>query len=214
MSEYRPLDDFAHPRDHSSRVVPLWVNGSPPYEMSLSDHTLAFGGRLVGSPSEPMVLIITNTGFKPLTITSITVDGDAFSIGEYESRVLDAGKILAVPVVYRPPIFGVNYGVLEISSVEAGTKKVRLLGSGVWNYAGAVDTAIDNLWKFLQRATRPALTTNGPIIDLGNTGIEFKNEISVGDGSDVFVYSINNAGNQPLIIDNIAISGDFELVTE
>lgn len=217
MSDKRPfvpLDAFTHPRDHSSRVVPLWVNGSPPLEMSLSEHTLAFGGRLVGTPSEPMVLIITNTGFKPLNIESILIDGDAFSIADFVPRVLEANKILAVPVIYRPPVFGVNYGTLVITTKEGITKQVRLLGAGIWDYVNAVNASIEKLWGFLQRATRPALTTNGPIIDLSNTGVEFKDEVPVGDDSVEFVYVISNAGNQPLIVDNFHVTGDFELVTQ
>lgn len=216
MSErpFVPLDAFTHPRDHSSRVVPLWVNGSPPLEMSLSEHTLAFGGRLVGSPSEPLVLIITNTGFMPLNIESVLIDGDEFTITPVAPRVLEANKIMAVPVTFRPPKFGSNYGTLVITTKEGITKRVRLLGSGIWDYVNAVDAAIENLWGFLKRATRPALTTTGPILDLSNTGVEFKDELPVGQDSDIFVYVISNAGNQPLIIDNMVVTGDFELVPE
>lgn len=207
-----PLDAFTHARDHSSRVVPLWVNGSPPLEMSLSDHTLAFGGRLINTPSEPLVLIITNTGFKSLTIKSVTVLGDQFSITPVLPRVLEANKIMAVPVVFTPVDFGVNYGTLVIETEEGITKRIRLLGLGVWDYIGAVDSAIEKLWAFLKRATQPALTTNGPLVDLSNTGVEFKGETLVGEESDEFVFVINNAGNQPLVIDNITVTGEFELV--
>jgi hypothetical protein len=214
MSErpFVPLDAFTHPRDHSSRVVPLWVNGSPPLEMSLSDHTLAFGGRLINSPSDPLVLIVTNSGFLSLNIETVTITGEQFSIQPILPRELEAGKIMAIPVTFRPTEFGVNYGTLVITTKEGLTKKIRLLGAGIWDYVNAVDNAIEKLWAFLKRATQPALTTNGPLVDLSNTGVEFKGETLVGEESDEFVFVINNAGNQPLVIDNITVTGEFELV--
>lgn len=215
MSErpFVPLDAFTRPRDHSSRVVPLWVNDSPPYELTLSHHTLPFGNSQVNVPSDPLVLKVVNTGFQPLTVESVTVTGEAFSIPVGSPVVLDGGGgRLLVPVTFRPPVYGVHYGELVITTKEGIVKKVRLIGAGVWDYVNQVDGAITSLWEFLKRATRPALTNNGPVIDLGNTGVEFKGELVVGEETSDFDYVIANAGNQPLVIDQLTITGDFEII--
>lgn len=216
MSEQRPyvpLDAFTHPRDHSSRVVPLWVDGRPPYELTVSVHTLAFGGQQVGVKGDPLILKITNSGFQPLHIESILIVGDTFEMSPVAPHVIEGGGgVTLVPVVFRPPEFGVHYGKLVITTKEKVNKEVRLIGSGIWDYVSQVDNAISNLWAFLQRATRPALTTNGPIMDLGNTGVEFKQELIVGEEQADFNYVVSNAGNQPLIINNLIVTGDFEII--
>lgn len=216
MSEQRPyvpLDAFTRPRDHSSRVVPLWVDGRPPYELTVSTHTLAFGGQQVNVEDDPLILKITNSGFQPLHIESILITGPAFSIAVVAPHVIEGGGgVTLVPVIFRPPVFGVHYGKLVITTKEKVNKEVRLIGSGIWDYVNQVDSAISHLWAFLQRATRPALTTNGPIIDLGNTGVEFKQELIVGAEQADFDYVVSNAGNQPLIIDNFTVTGDFEII--
>lgn len=216
MSEdrpYVPLDNFTNPRDHTSRVVPLWVNGRPPFDLSVSEHTLAFGGQLVNSPSSPLVLILTNTGFKSLFLETITIEGSEFTMADFTARELEPNKIYAIPVTYTPTEFGTDSGVLRITTTEGITKQVRLIGTGIWDYIDQVGNAIERLWAFLQRATRPALTTDGPIIDLSNTAVEFSTELPVGSDSEVFDYVISNAGNETLYIDNIQVSGEFELVT-
>ena len=200
MSErpYAGLDAFTHPRDHSSRVVPLWVNGSPPYEITLSEHTLAFGDRLVASPSAPYELVIKNTGFQPLNILSVLSDSDMFTITEVPAQPLLAGQSLIVPIVFRPDGFGVYSGLLTIVADQGIELVVRMIGAGVWDYIQQVDLAIEALWGFLVRATRPAITTNGPLLNLDNTNAEFPIELPVGTPS--------------ATIGNFAVTGDFAIV--
>lgn len=215
MSErpYAGLDAFTHPRDHSSRVVPLWVNGSPPYELTVSEHTVAFGNRLVASPSAPYNLLIKNTGFQPLNILSVTSDSDMFTIPVIPVQVLEAGQTLTVAIVFRPEEYGVYSGSIHIVADHGIAKTIRLVGAGVWDYVQQVDIAIEALFEFLVRATKPAITTNGPLLNLVNTAAEFVTELPVGTPSATIDFPISNAGNQALTVGNFAVTGDFAIVS-
>lgn len=216
MSEerpYVPLDKFAHPREHSSRVIPLWVNGAPPHKLGISPEILDFGGQLLNGQTVPLTIILTNTGFMPLDITSVALVGAAFSMQPVAARTLEPGQILAIPIVFAPTDIGLSQGTLTISIAELGIRTVAIKGTGTWDYIAQVDTAINRLWGFLQRAVRPALTDSGPIISLPNTSIEFATEVPVGDDSELFLYTISNVGSQNVVLDNLQVTGDFVLVT-
>lgn len=207
-----PLDAFTHARDHSSRVVPLWVNGSPPHRLSLSDSTVSFGGRLINTPSEPMKLTLTNTGFNPLTFSEFQIDGDDFAIVSELPVKLPAGKSVDVYLTFTPSSYTAITGKLVIKTTRGLTYEVVLEGIGIWDHIAVVDLMLNGLWDFIKRAVRPALVSTGPQVSLSNTTVLFADLVEVGAESGVMTLTITNAGNRDLVISDLTISGDYEII--
>ena len=118
---------------------------------------------------------------------------------------------MILPVSFQPNSYGLLAAILKVDAGIGGTYQFRLLGQGVWDHVGAVTDMLNNLWDFLQRSVQPAIVDSGPLLSLSNTSVDFT-EVNVDSSSNIFTYTITNAGNQPLIIDDISISGDFEIV--
>ena len=211
---YISLADFskANPLvNHSSREIPLWQKGKPPYGLTIPEELLYFGGIVLGMVKVKQVELI-NIGIKPLYISEITLNGAGYSMPADYPKIIYPNTSVILPITFQPTDYGLSAAILRIDAGIGGVYQFRLLGQGIWDHVTAVTDMLNNLWGFLKRATQPALTTNGPLVDLSNTVVEFKGETLVGEESDEVVFVINNAGNQPLVIDNITVTGEFELV--
>ena len=211
---YISLADFskANPLvNHSSREIPLWQKGKPPYGLTIPEELLYFGGIVLGMVKVKQVELI-NIGIKPLYISEITLNGAGYSMPADYPKIIYPNTSVILPITFQPTDYGLSAAILRIDAGIGGVYQFRLLGQGIWDHVGAVTDMLNNLWGFLKRATQPALTTNGPLVDLSNTVVEFKGETFVGEESDEVVFVINNAGNQPLVINNITVTGEFELV--
>lgn len=209
-----PLDIYKEEeplRLHSSRVIPLWVDGKPPYEVSVTESILAFGGVLLGGNTSKSIHVI-NTGFEPLGITGITINVEAFTLDPVLPTLVRANKSIEIPVKFTPKVFGATLGNVTITFDKVPETKVSLTGSGVWDYIGLVDKMLADLWGFLQRATLPALTTNGPFLSLSLTSVAYVDPVDVGQTSPTTTITISNPGNQNLVLSNLAVSGEFEIV--
>lgn len=211
---YISLADFskANPLvNHSSREIPLWQKGKPPYGLTIPKEQLFFGGMVLGL-DKTNNLELTNTGIKPLQISSITLNGAGYVLPEELPKIIYPGKSVILPVSFQPMSYGLLAAILKVDAGIGGTYQFRLLGRGGWNHVDAVTYMLNNLWGFLQRSVQPAITSNGPILSVSNTSIEFVDTIYVGETSDIRTLVISNAGNEPLIIDNLSVSGEFEIV--
>lgn len=211
---YISLADFskANPLvNHSSREIPLWQKGKPPYGLTIPKEQLFFGGMVLGLVKTNN-LELTNTGIKPLQISSITLNGAGYVLPEELPKIIYPGKSAILPVSFQPMSYGLLAAILKVDAGIGGTYQFRLLGRGGWNHVDAVTYMLNNLWGFLQRSVQPAITSNGPILSVSNTSIEFVDTIYVGETSDIRTLVISNAGNEPLIIDNLSVSGEFEIV--
>ena len=211
---YISLADFskANPLvNHSSREIPLWQKGKPPYGLTIPKEQLFFGGMVLGLVKTNN-LELTNTGIKPLQISSITLNGAGYVLPEELPKIIYPGKSVILPVSFQPMSYGLLAAILKVDAGIGGTYQFRLLGQGVWDHVGAVTDMLNNLWGFLQRSVQPAITSNGPILSVSNTSIEFIGTINVGETSDIRTLIISNAGNEPLTIDNLSVSGEFEIV--
>jgi hypothetical protein len=198
-------------RLHSSRVIPLWVDGKPPYRVSITPGTLDFGKKLVGSVTTKEV-VITNLGFEPLDLTSVVLSGEGFKITSLVPKSLHAEKSLTILIAFTSPLVKVFLGNLVLDIPNIGQRQVLLRAESVLDVGGMLDNMLNGLWGFLQRATLPALTTVGAVTSLSQTSVEYVDPVDVGMSSGITTITISNAGNQPLVIDNLAISGDFEIV--
>ena len=211
---YISLADFskANPLvNHSSREIPLWQKGKPPYGLTIPKEQLFFGGLVLGM-SKTNNLELINTGIKPLEISSITLNGAGFRLPTDLPKIIYPGKSVILPVSFQPMSYGLLAAILKVDAGIGGTYQFRLLGQGVWDHVAAVTDMLDGLWEFLQRSVQPAIVSTGPALSLSNTSVEFTTDVTVDSQSDIMTYTISNAGNQPLIIDNLSISGDFEIV--
>ena len=214
IKPYIPLDDYikaSPPVNHSSREIPLWQKGKPPYSLTVLKEQLYFGGTVLGR-SKTNNLELINTGIKPLQINGITVNGAGYILPQDLPTVIYPGKSVVLPVRFRPMSYGILVATLQVDAGMGGIHKFRLLGQGAWDHVNVVTGMLNNLWGFLQRSVQPAITTNGPILSVSNTSIEFVGTINVGETSDIRTLIISNAGNEPLIIDNLSVSGEFEIV--
>ena len=210
---YISLADFskANPLvNHSSREIPLWQKGKPPYGLTIPKEQLFFGSVVFGLVKTNN-LELTNTGIKPLQIRSITLNGAGYVLPEELPKIIYPGKSVILPVSFQPNSYGLLAAILKVDAGIGGTYQFRLLGQGVWDHVGAVTDMLNSLWGFLQRSVQPAIVDSGPSLSLSNTSVDFT-EVNVDSSSNIFIYTITNAGNQPLIIDDISISGDFEIV--
>ena len=200
------------PRLHSSRVIPLWVKGDPPYRITVAEDGLDFGSVLLGTP-KTQAIHITNSGFHPMHITTVTLTGNAaFSLPTIVDMKLSAGEVLELPVVFTPTVYGPVLGHLDLTFDNTDPVSLRVKGSGVNDLIGLVDRMLNNLFGFLQRATLPALTTAGPLLSLSTTNIKYVDEVVVNGFSPVTEVVISNPGTQPLLLTDILITGEFEIV--
>jgi hypothetical protein len=210
-----PLVDYLRDNpltNHSSREIPLWVEGKPPYELtSLKGNTLAFGGLVLGL-SKTMELVLENTGFQPLHVQSVLVPSADYELVNAAPEIIYPGRTVTLLVKFVPSTFGLLVGNLVVNCGQGGRYTFRLLGTGIWDHVGSVTAMLENLWGFLQRSVQPAIISDGPSVSLPNTSIEFEDGVDVDGESQLLLYTITNAGNEDLIIDNIAITGDFEIV--
>ena len=211
---YISLGDFtkANPLvNHSSREIPLWQKGKAPYGLTIPKELLYFGGMVLGMVKVNQVKLI-NTGIKPLDIREITLNGAGFSMPVDYPKIIYPNTSVILPITFQPTEYGLSAAILRIDAGNGGVYQFRLLGQGIWDHVTAVTDMLDGLWEFLQRSVQPAIVSSGPALSLSNTSVEFTTDVTVDSQSDILTYTISNAGNQPLIIDNLSISGDFEIV--
>ena len=211
---YISLADFskANPLvNHSSREIPLWQKGKPPYGLTIPEELLYFGGIVLGMVKVKQVELI-NIGIKPLYISEITLNGAGYSMPADYPKIIYPNTSVILPITFQPTDYGLSAAILRIDAGIGGVYQFRLLGQGIWDHVTAVTDMLDGLWEFLQRSVQPAIVSTGPALSLSNTSVEFTTDVTVDSQSDIITYTISNAGNQPLIIDDLSISGDFEIV--
>lgn len=222
---YAEYETFLDGNDHSSRVF-----GEPetrrPYDGDVSPAALSFGSVNVGSTST-LIGTFKNVGYRSLPISAIN------AVGDYEITTtcpiggeLPVDGQCQISVRFKPVRAGTATGGVYVNTGNAaGAEFIRLTGVGVggtvppdpepgdgWNHAAAVDQMLNSLFSFIQRSVQPALVTSGPVISLPNTTVEFETEVIVGAESQLVTFTIQNAGNQPMVLDNLNVSGEFELV--
>lgn len=203
--------------NHSSLVIPNWVNGKPAYALVAIPESIDFSNSIVGVSRTKKVTIL-NVGFKPIKLSSVvitsTVGGNAVTSDapQYVVNLLP-GYALEVNLTYLPDVSASEYeGQLTVTPLAGHDPVVvPIIGSTKWNHVQDVDDMLTGLWEFLQRATLPAIVGGSPLVSVGNSSIVFDNAVAVGGESSVVTVAITNSGGSPLIISDIAVTGDFEV---
>ncbi|MGB0124066.1 MAG: choice-of-anchor D domain-containing protein, partial [Silvibacterium sp.] len=139
------------PASSSAQSATLSVSdnvGGSPQTASLTGNTtaatvnvkpanVAFGPQILGRPSSPQSVTVTNTTSTPVTISAITLSGSAFSITNScipsgsGSGTLAAGSSCSVSVIFDPTVAGSATGSVAITtSSPSGGVSIPLAGTG------------------------------------------------------------------------------------
>jgi hypothetical protein len=97
--------------------------------------SLDFGSVLVGSNSAGKTVTITNIGTKDLTLHTLTINEDCFTISNgkpADDTTLTPDQSITITLLFSPSATGVQSGALTVSSddPDEGTLNVSLTGSG------------------------------------------------------------------------------------
>ena len=214
IKPFIPLEDYIRDNplvNHSSREIPLWQKGKAPYGLTIPEEQLYCGGLVLGM-TKINVLTLMNTGIKPLHIENIMLTGSGYTLPTELPKIIYPNRSVELPITLLATEYGLLPAILRIDAGIGGVYQFRLLARGIWDHTLAVTGMLNSLWEFLQRSVQPAIISNGPKLSVSNTSIEFVGTINVGETSDIRTLIISNAGNEPLTIDNLSVSGEFEIV--
>jgi hypothetical protein len=95
----------------------------------LSSGYLNFGGETPGNPSLPQNVVLFNSGNGPLSIGSISLSGDDFTMTTNCGSSLAARASCTITVTFLPQATGARSGVVVIID-NAGTQRITLSGVG------------------------------------------------------------------------------------
>jgi hypothetical protein len=95
----------------------------------VSSGFLNFGGSGVGSPTVPQNVVLFNAGNGLLSIGSISLSGDDFSMTSNCGSTLAAGASCTISVTFLPQGTGGRAGVVTIAD-NAGIQRITLSGVG------------------------------------------------------------------------------------
>ncbi len=94
--------------------------------------TFDFGTQDLGTPSDPIQVMLTNVSSQPLTINSISTTGSGFDNKDDCPRRLHAGESCTISTTFRPTLDGPDVGSLVIDPKDPmGPQIFRLTGTGV-----------------------------------------------------------------------------------
>lgn len=116
---------------HSSRVIHSQRRRQPAYDGSVNPAVLFFGSIGVGSESSTQTAVVTNVGYRPLPILSVTGVGD-FAVNTDCPAVLAPGETCSVSAKFVPRTGGAASGGIYVNTGDAaGTEFVSLMGVGI-----------------------------------------------------------------------------------
>ena len=95
----------------------------------LSSSYLNFGGDRVGNPTVPQRAVLFNAGNGPLTIGSVSLTGDDYTMTTSCGSTLAAGASCTISVTFTPHATGSRPGAVTITDA-AGTQRISLGGVG------------------------------------------------------------------------------------
>jgi hypothetical protein len=152
----------------------------PQAAIEVSSSSISFGNDVVGSNTS-QVLIITNTGTAPLTITQMTETGSAFSVSGFSPPLnVSVGQQTTITVAFQPTAAGTASGTISIASNAPNSPtSVGLTGTGI--------------------AATLTLGISPASLSFGN--------VTTGTSSTSQNVTITNTGNSSVTISQITLSG-------
>lgn len=150
-----------------------------PSSLTLNPTSLLFPDQLVGTTSSQLSSIVTNNASTASTVCTLTVSGDFAQTNACASSISSKGSC-NVDVTFSPTAHGPRSGFLQIITNDAGSpQSIVLSGKGVI-----------------------------PAVSLSASGLNFSAQ-QVGTTSSAQTVTLNNTGDGPLTISNVAVMGDF-----
>ena len=175
---------------NGTNLVPVLGFGVAPV-VALSPTSVGFGNQAVGTPSAAQLVLISNTGDAPFTLSGLSItgtNGGDFAAVPAGCAAVPPGGDCLVSVTFTPGSLGARTGTLVLNGNATNAPiQVPLNGTGA---------------------------TNATSISLAPQNLSFGN-VSVGTTSLVQSVTVANNGNAALIITNIdlSVSGEFVLAT-
>ena len=171
---------------NSPQLISLTGAGNPTPQATISVASLGFGSQPIGVSSASQLVTLSNFGAAPLSVTGIAASGD-FSQASTCGSILNPATSCSISVTFTPTASGTRSGTLTITdntgNVVGSTQTVALSGTG---------QAV-------------------PVVSLSPNTLTFTGQ-SVQTTSSVQSVSLTNTGSAPLVISNVAVSGDFAQV--
>ncbi len=146
---------------NSPNVVTLTGTEVAPY-FAVDTPTVYFGNELVGVPSGPYTVNVTNLGNLPLVISSITASAN-FSQTNTCSAPMALLASCQVNVTFTPSAVGQTTGTLSFTSNAPQAQVVNLNGTGTNSYSQ----------PYVYQITPPEATAGASAFNLTVTGDEF-----------------------------------------
>ncbi|CAD6556850.1 hypothetical protein LMG28727_06211 [Paraburkholderia kirstenboschensis] len=107
------------------------------FKIGFSGTTVNFGKQPVGS-SQTRTLTITNTGTKPMSVSSFGVTADGYTVAAFNIN-LTCGQSFAVPISFVPSSVGPHTATFSVAhSAPGNPTRITLLGEGCIAHAEIV----------------------------------------------------------------------------
>jgi HYDIN/CFA65/VesB family protein/centrosomal CEP192-like protein/parallel beta helix pectate lyase-like protein len=169
----------------SPHMVGLSGTGIGPVA-SFSPTSLVFPPQIAGTVSASQTITVSNVGDAPLTINSITTQGD-FVFNSGCGTSLNVGASCTINVSFAPSSFGNRTGLLAISeSADAFPQNLGLTGTGVDFYINVIPNSVSLLrgtsFNFTVSLT-PLGGTFGNSVALSCSGLPSMSTCSFSPGS-------------------------------
>jgi hypothetical protein len=163
--------------DSDAFVTKISASAAP--SVSLSPTSLQYSPLPIGSTSQSQAVLLRNMGSSPLSISSVTLNGDFAGTNNCGSSVAAAGSC-TISVTFTPTATGIRSGSILIQDNSAGSPQViNLIGSG------AV-----------------------AVVALSSASLSFSAQ-PVGTSSASQPVTLTNTGTATLNVSSIQITGDF-----
>jgi hypothetical protein len=149
--------------------------------VGISAASLAFGSQQVGVASTSKAVTVTNNGTTALTISVVNTSGAFAQNNDCTTAPLQPTTNCVINVIFTPTAPGSSVGALTIADNAPGSPQVVLLtGTGV----------------------------AAPAVVLSTVTLTFPSQV-IGTTSIAQSVNVSNTGGSPLVITNVATTGDF-----
>jgi Abnormal spindle-like microcephaly-assoc'd, ASPM-SPD-2-Hydin len=175
---------FSIADDSGTQTASLTGIGTSPATDALSPLSLTFALQQLTTASPAQLITLTNSGDVALTLISAQITSGDFTVVNACGNSLNAHSVCSIAVAFQPKSVGPGTGVLTISD-QYRTQTINLSGTGVAPPGVSLS---------------PTSTLSFPAIGVGLTATSQ-------------TVTLTNNGGLPLLIQNIALTGDFAIVT-
>jgi hypothetical protein len=155
-------------------------------QLTLASSGLVFNSQAVGTTSPQQSLLVTNTGNVPVTIATVTTNGDYVLGGcaQFGPATVNPGSTCNVSVKFAPTAAGARTGTVTIAdNTPAGFHSFTLTGTGV---------------------------ADSQTLSITPAALAFANQ-SVGQQTPALSIVVTNTGTFAVTFDRVVESGDFQI---